>query len=141
MYYYTTQRISAPTYTPPAQEPPGKGVVGSIPSDTDSYDVLISYTDDGFSPRDITIPAGARVRFLNDSDSEVWPASGVHPTHTLYPEKQPSDCLGSSFDSCRALKKGEFYDYTFYYQGVWPYHDHEHAYDTGRITVIEQSGE
>ena len=97
--------------------------------------MLITYTDDGFSPADISITQGQRVRFLNDSKESTWPASGVHPTHSLYPEKESSDCLGSSFDACTSLTRGEFYDFTFYYPGTWTFHDHVHAYNTGSITV------
>lgn len=127
---------AVPAYEPPAQEPPGHGVVGNSKLDNDPYDVLITYTDDGFSPLDITIPQGTRVRFLNKSSSTFWPAVGVHPTHTLYPEKESTDCLGSAFDACQDLSQGEFFDFTFYYIGQWPYHDHLHAYNTGTITVV-----
>ena len=123
------------SYTPPASEPAGHGIVGNAKLDTDPYDVLITYTDDGFSPRDITIEKGQRVRFLNESSDEFWPAVGIHPTHTLYPEKEREDCLGSSFDACAALKKGEFFDFTLYYLGDWPVHDHLHGYNTGSVTV------
>ena len=127
------------SYTPPAAEPAGHGVVGNAKLDTDPYDVLITYTDDGFSPADISITQGQRVRFLNDSREPTWPASGVHPTHSLYPEKESSDCLGSSFDACTSLTRGEFYDFTFYYPGTWTFHDHVHAYNTGSITVTTGS--
>lgn len=120
-------------------ELPGKGVVGNATSDTDQFDVTIEYTDDGFKPRDITIAEGKRVRFLNTSSEEVWPASGIHPTHSLYPEKENTDCLGSSFDSCRALRNGDFFDFTFYYEGTWTFHDHIHAYQSGSITVTASS--
>ena len=123
-------------YEEPAQEPPGKGVVGNVKIDKDPYDVTITYAD-GFNPRDIAIKKGQRVRFLNDSEEETWPASGVHPTHTLYPEKQSTDCLGSSFDSCVGLKQGEFFDFTFNYIGEWRYHDHLHPYHSGAITVTD----
>lgn len=135
MYVLWNQEV-APAYTPTPEEQSGRGVVGNEKSDTDPYDVLIEYTDEGFTPRDISIAKGTRVRFLNSSSEETWPASGIHPTHSLYPEKQSTDCLGSSFDSCRPLKKGEFFDFTFYYPGEWRYHDHDHAYQTGSITVM-----
>jgi plastocyanin len=128
-----------PKYTPPAKEPPGKGVVGNATLDHDPYDVLITLTDDGFSPSDISIAQGTRVRFLNKSSASAWPASGVHPTHTLYPEKESTDCLGSAFDACQDIAPGEYYDFTFYYPGTWPYHDHSHAYHTGHITVTASS--
>jgi plastocyanin len=125
---------------PPATEPPGHGVTGDAAASDDSYDVSVTYTDDGFDPRDLKVDKGTRVRFLNASgQSSFWPASGVHPTHTLYPEKEPADCLGSSFDACRELAPGEFYDFTFNYVGTWSFHDHLHAYHTGSITVSPPS--
>src|ERR1044072_7877395 len=87
-----------PGYTPPAKEPPGHPVVGNAKLDSDAYDILVTFTDDGFSPRDITVSPGTRVRVLNAPSAEFWPASAVHPTHTIYPEKEPTDCLGSTFD-------------------------------------------
>jgi len=132
---YVLNRPAAPAYQPPAKEAPGNGVTGVAISSTDPFDISIVFSDEGFSPNEVTIKKGQRVRFINNSTQDVWPASGVHPTHTLYPEKESTDCLGSSFDACRALKPGEFFDFTFNYVGEWRYHDHDHAYNTGVITV------
>ncbi len=137
IYLITQKNARSSFYNPPSKEMPGHGVVGNEKTISDPYDVLITYTNEGFSPRDVTITSGQRIRFLNASNEETWPASGVHPTHSLYPEKQSTDCLGSSFDSCYPLKQGEFFDYTFYYTGEWRYHDHNHAYQTGSVTVTE----
>ncbi|MCE9541478.1 cupredoxin domain-containing protein [Candidatus Kaiserbacteria bacterium] len=137
--YIYSERPHVPSYASPAAQPPGHGIVGNSKLDTDPYDVLITYTDEGFSPADISIAQGQRVRFLNNSKQTTWPASGLHPTHTLYPEKESSDCLGSSFDSCAELQKGEFFDFTFNYAGVWTFHDHLHPYSTGSITVTASS--
>jgi len=131
--------LQVPVYTPLAPQPSGQSVVGNAADDSDPFDITITYTNDGYSPRDITIAQGTRVRFLNAASETTWPASGVHPTHTLYPEKESTDCLGSSFDSCRGLKPEEFYDFTFYYPGRWPFHDHEHAFHSGSITVTASS--
>lgn len=128
-----------PAYVPPASEPPGKGAVGNAKLNPDSYDVVVTYTDNGFSPRDTTIKQGQRVRFLNNSSGAFWPASGIHPTHSLYPEKESTDCLGSSFDACQYVQKGEYFDFTFYYPGTWNFHDHIHAYNTGDIIVEASS--
>lgn len=123
------------SYQTPAAEPPGHGVVGNAKTDTDPFDVEIIYTDKGFATTSVTVKQGTRIRFLNTSSAKEWPASGIHPTHTLYPEKESTDCLGSSFDSCGELAPGEFFDFTFYYAGTWPFHDHLHGYDTGEIVV------
>lgn len=137
-YFFWKQSAPSqiPADTPSASEPPGKGMVGNATANTDPYDVTITYTDNGFSPRDITIKQGQRVRFLNQSSGAFWPASGIHPTHSLYPEKESTDCLGSSFDACEYVQKGEFFDFTFYYPGTWTFHDHIHAFNTGSVTVV-----
>lgn len=136
--WYFSQHAAVPAYTPPAAEPPGMGVVGVATDSTDPFDITITSTDEGFSPSNITVHAGTRVRFLNASSGDTWPASGVHPTHTLYPEKEPTDCLGSSFDACRPLAPGRFFDFTFNYLGTWPFHDHLHADKTGSISVEQK---
>ncbi|MBP9757328.1 MAG: cupredoxin domain-containing protein [Candidatus Pacebacteria bacterium] len=123
------------TYQPLVEEEPGRGVVGDEKRDTDPYDIQIVYTDDGYVPKNISIKKGTRVRFLNGSTEPTWPASGIHPTHTLYPEKKQTDCLGSSFDSCASLTPGQFFDYTFNYVGEWSFHDHLHGYNSGEIIV------
>ncbi len=126
---------SVPTYRSVAEEAPGRGVTGNAKVDPDPYDVEIVYTDEGYATTSIVVTKGTRIRFLNASSAATWPASGIHPTHTLYPEKQPTDCLGSSFDSCGSLMRGEYFDFTFNYVGRWPFHDHLHGYHSGTIVV------
>lgn len=129
-------RPSAPGYSE-RSEATGNPQVGVAASSSDPFDALITFTGEAFEPAELTIKKGTRVRFLNASDTVTWPASAVHPTHSLYPEKRAEDCLGSAFDACRELNKGEFFDYTFNYTGEWRYHDHSHAYYTGAVLVTE----
>lgn len=98
---------------------------------------VITFTDAGFVPSSVTVKKGQTVRWMNNSGAEVWPASAVHPTHSIYPQKSASDCLGSSFDACKGLKKGEAWDFTFNYVGAWRFHDHLHASKTGVVNVTE----
>ena len=121
-----------PGYREPAQLP-GNGLIGT--NEDDPYDVLITFTDEGYAPRDVTVAVGARVRFFNASHQETWPASAIHPTHSLYPGKESTDCLGSAFDACRGLKPGEYWAFTFNYEGEWRYHDHLDATKAGSVTV------
>lgn len=101
-----------------------------------SEPVVISYTEEGYSPASVTISRGETVRFVNNAASEeTWPASAVHPTHSVYPEKTAGDCLGSAFDACRGLKPGESWEFTFNEAGEWRYHDHVHASKTGVVIV------
>ncbi len=112
------------------------GGMNTIP---DSYDALISYTEEGYSPSSVTITKGQSVRWTNDAttDVETWPASAVHPTHSIYPETTGDDCLGSAFDACRGLKKGGVWQFTFNEVGEWRFHDHLHPSKTGVVIVTE----
>lgn len=96
---------------------------------------IISYTGNGYAPASVTIKKGGKVRWVNNSSEDTWPASAVHPTHSIYPEKTTADCLGSSFDACKGLKPGESWDFTFNSTGEWRFHDHLHASKTGVVIV------
>lgn len=121
-----------------AQSSSGNPIVGMVSAEgTETYDVLVTFDGDVFAPKELTVKKGTRVRFLNTSDESVWPASAVHPTHSIYPEKDTENCLGSSFDACRGLGKDDFFDFTFQHVGEWRYHDHIKAFKTGVVTVIE----
>lgn len=98
---------------------------------------VIAYTDAGFSPSSVTIKKGQTIRWTDNSVSNVWPASAVHPEHGAYPQKSSSDCLGSSFDACRGLSQGESWDFTFDHAGNWKFHNHLKASQTGVVNVTE----
>ena len=103
------------------------------------YDALVSFTEDGYSPSEVTIKKGQTVRFANTAttDIETWPASAVHPTHSLYPVTSDSDCLGSSFDACQGLKPGGSWQFTFSEVGEWRFHAHLHPSKFGVVNVTE----
>lgn len=116
----------------------GSGIGVEVAVGDPEFHALISYTENGYEPSSVTIKKGQTVRFVNNhSSQETWPASAIHPTHGIYPEKSASDCLGSSFDSCRGLKAGEFWEFTFDEVGAWRFHDHLHASKTGVVNVTE----
>lgn len=94
---------------------------------------VVNMVDSGFQPIEITIKMGDMVRFVNQGSRAVRPASGIHPTHNLYPEK--GGCINSSFDACRGLQQGESFSFTFNFKGTWPFHDHFQPSLTGRIIV------
>lgn len=99
----------------------------------------VSYTDDGFIPRTLTIAKGGTVTFVNESSKETWPASAIHPTHTVYPDSDIKKCGTSEadviFDACGGVAPGDSWSFTFDEIGEWKYHDHLHASDTGTIIV------
>jgi len=87
--------------------------------------IQIRYTNDGFVPKNIEVPAGSLVEFINESDREMWVASDTHPTHERL----------ATFDQFRSYPKGGVYRYLFDKPGTWPYHDHISPADEGIITV------
>ncbi len=94
-------------------------------------EVLI--TDNGFSPKEIKIKKGDTVRWTNQSSALSWPASAIHPTHSIYPEK--GGCIDSSFDACKGLNKGESFTFVFNFPGSWKYHDHLNPSKAGTVVV------
>lgn len=87
----------------------------------------IRITQDGFAPETLRVSRGTSVRFINETDQWRWPASDLHPTHTLYPE----------FDPRRGLAPGEEWQFRFERAGEWGFHDHLAPYVTGKIFVSD----
>lgn len=100
--------------------------------------VTVSFDGKAFSPSTVTVDAGTTVVFRNDSSSPFWPASDIHPTHTLYDGSSLAQhCKNgsSSFDSCGGISSGDSYSFTFDKVGSWKYHDHLHARNVGTVIV------
>lgn len=90
-------------------------------------DVTVIYTDEGFSPKEVTVSLGDTVEWINKSSRPMWVASNDHPAHTILP----------SFDQFTTSAVGESYQYTFEDAGEWVYHDHVNASRQGVIKVLE----
>ncbi len=103
------------------------GLNGEIAAETQNNHagIVIRITENGFEPKEITVPAGTAVAFSNETGENRWPASGPHPTHQIYPE----------FDPKRPIAAGESWIFTFNKIGEWGYHDHLFSNMTGTITV------
>ena len=112
--------------TPPAATPPG---------------VTITYTAQGFSPKDVSIPLGTTVTFVNQTDNRMWVGADVHPTHQSYDGSTmsahcaPGYSGPAPFDQCAT---GQSYSFTFLKTGTWVYHNHASAGDKGTVTVTEE---
>lgn len=87
----------------------------------------VAYSDEGFSPKAITVRVGTTVTWRNDGNKIMWVASAVHPTHQELP----------GFDQLEATGNGTTYSYTFTKVGTWRFHNHVAAGDTGAIVVEE----
>lgn len=99
----------------------GGGVLGPAPEGA----TIIRRLAGGYEPKEVTIMEGETIAFINDSDEFHWPASDVHPTHTIY----------SAFDPREPLAPGETWSFTFTEAGIWGLHDHLRANYKGTITV------
>lgn len=103
--------------------------------------VTVAFTDAGYAPASVTIKKGDYVMFKNESSLETWPATAMHPTHTVYPGSDIQKCgtaeAGKIFDACRGLKNGETWSFQFNNVGKWNYHDHINLGKYGSIEVTE----
>ena len=92
-----------------------------------SGEAVIRITDDGFNPQEIRITRGTKVSFVNESEVRRWPASDLHPTHTIY----------VAFDSQKPIAPGEEWRFVFEKTGKWNMHDHLAPYLVGTIYVTD----
>lgn len=113
--------------TLPIQKEPA--ATGSIGTGTIATIALwtISMGDEGFFPAELKVRKGDKVIWVNKGAQSHWPASAVHPTHTLYPE----------FDAKQSIGPGASYAFVFDRVGSWNYHDHLNSGLTGVIVVVE----
>lgn len=88
---------------------------------------VITLTDKGFNPSEITIKKGETVSFVTNTRNLFWPASNLHPSHLIYPE----------FDPKEPVQPDAAWSFTFEKTGEWKFHDHLAPYFTGTITVTE----
>lgn len=87
--------------------------------------IVVTYNDEGFTPKNISIVQGQTVRFINKSSGNMWVASDNHPTHRIMPE----------FDEKKAVGNSESYEFTFTKTGEWTYHNHIKPNTIGTIIV------
>jgi hypothetical protein len=87
--------------------------------------VKIVATPDGFVPAQVNIRVGQKVVFLNRSGKSFWPASDLHPTHSVLPD----------FDPRKPVEDGQSWSFVFHEKGVWNFHDHLLPTHIGTIIV------
>jgi plastocyanin len=98
--------------------------------------VTVMMTADGFSPSEFSIKKGQAVDFVNAAsptcnpasiDCQFWPASNLHPDHSIYPE----------FDPRQPVVPGQVWTFVFDRLGDWGFHDHFHFTNRGVVRVSE----
>ncbi|MBL4644793.1 MAG: hypothetical protein JKX80_02920 [Candidatus Pacebacteria bacterium] len=94
--------------------------------DSAKQSVHVELGESGFEPREVTIIQGGTVTFTTTMDKPFWPASNLHPSHSIY----------SEFDPLRPLESQETWKFTFNRVGSYNFHDHIRSYFTGVIHVV-----
>jgi len=101
--------------------------------------ITVTYSQSGFSPSKVTVKKGETVKFVNQSSSGMWVGSAMHPTHAVYDgttlEEHCAIGATASFDSCKDIKNGESYSFTFGQIGSWNYHNHSGSNHYGTVVV------
>ena len=102
---------------------------------------VVTYTDAGYAPATLTVRKGVTVTFENKSSGPMWTASGVHPTHKLYPGSGIEKCgtpeAAGIFDACAGIQPGGSWTFTMNEIGTWKYHNHLNISRTGTFVVGE----
>jgi hypothetical protein len=102
------------------------GMRDSYPG-ADLPEAVVELTEEGFSPKDLTVLKGQTVTFKTSRGKDFWPASDLHPTHGIYPE----------FDPLEPVAADKSWGFRFDKVGEWRYHDHLFPYYRGTIKVIK----
>ncbi len=114
-------KSSAPANTP-ATINPSPTVTQATEEKSSSTDVTV--TANGFEPKDITIKAGDKVTWTNESGTKVTVNSAVHPTHLLWP-----------FLNLGSFEDGQSVSVVFEKAGEYKYHNHFNSSQVGSVTV------
>ena len=111
---YTSQSYSKATETPVITKTPNGEV----------EEATINLTKSGFTPQTLTIKAGTKVIWINESGNAAAVNSANHPTHQVYPPLN----LGEFED-------GENLSLVFNTPGTYKYHNHLDATEFGSVVV------
>lgn len=112
-------------FSPESNEQPAGNTGANVASSQGNETHTVTITDDGFEPENLTIQQGDTVEFSTERDKPFWPASNLHPTHTINPE----------FDPKEPVQPDSTWSHTFTKKGEWGMHDHLAPYFTGEIIV------
>jgi plastocyanin len=119
----TTTTTPTPSASSTENQTPSTAITQSIEEDA-SKETNITLTQDGFAPQTVTIKAGEKVVWTNNSGDVATVNSSKHPTHQDYPPLN----LGQFQD-------GEKLELVFDKPGTYMYHDHLNPTRFGKIIV------
>lgn len=117
-----TPTVGAMEISPTAMEAASPS--GAMMEDKMAAEKKVSLTKAGYSPASITIKAGTKVTWTNNSGEDATVNSDPHPTHTNYPPLN----LGKFSD-------GDSLSLTFDKPGTYGYHNHFKPSEKGTVIV------
>lgn len=91
--------------------------------------LTVTLTQEGFSPKIVTLAPGGTITFVTTRPVPFWPASDLHPSHGIY----------AAFDPKEPLAPNNSWSFTFDTEGVWGFHDHLSPEYKGVIRVARQT--
>jgi plastocyanin len=89
------------------------------PSTPKAETVNVTYDNNGFEPKQITVAKGSSVNFANKTQMPMWIASAPHPEHTDYPELDAGLIEGDHI-----APGNPSFSFKFDKPGTWSYHNH-----------------
>ena len=92
--------------------------------DDEAEATAVSVTAAGFEPQSITVKAGSKVVWTNNTDATANVSSAMHPTHELYPPLNLGD-----------FEAGATLELVFDEPGTYKYHDHLNPSKFGTVVV------
>ena len=123
-----TQPAAATPAAPAATASPGPGPTpASLLTDGPARQAILKviFRGDEFDPKRIEIEMGQAVRFVNESNDNLWPASNLEPTHEIHPQ----------FDAGAPVLPGGAWELAFEKAGFWRYHNHLDPSQSGLVVV------
>lgn len=91
---------------------------------TEQEVATLTYSNDGFSPDEITVNANETIKIVNQSSATLDFSSDPHPTHTNNPELNVGD-----------IAPGESATFTMSKSGTWGFHNHFAPNHHGNVIV------
>ena len=125
--------VSTPTQNTatPHISPPSPAVIAQL-AKSHGFQAFVSATDGGFEPGTVAIKQGETIRFTNNTTHDIWIAQITDKNTPASPNLQSCDV---PFNSCRALKPGDFVEFTFAARGTYQYMDNLQTTTVGMVVV------
>ncbi len=123
VYYFVFSKKGGNIYNSPSTTPPATNAEATSSSTESSQDAII-LTANGYTPATLTVKAGTKVTWTNQSNSNATVSSDPHPSHTAY---LPLNLGG--------FQNGEMLSLTFDKPGTYGYHNHLNPSQLGTIIV------